>query len=322
MRKSIKAIITIILILFIVGITALLIYFNWILKTPVSSTLSESLFEIKGGESALLVGQRLRERGFIRSEWAFYAHTKFKDGNLVKGVYEFSPSMTILEIFQVISSGETKVIKVTIPEGYRAEQTAQVLESKNLVKYNDFLAEAKKYEGKLFPDTYYFTPDDDAKKIVAEMLKDFEQRTAGLNVSSEDLVIASIVEREAVKDEERPLIAGIYKNRIKRSMKLEADPTVQYGKDTNRVAEEGDPLNYKFWQPITSKDYLSVKSPYNTYLISSLPPGPICNPGIKSIEATLNYSEHDYLYFFQANGNIYPSKTGNEHEASKKKYLY
>jgi UPF0755 protein len=137
------------------------------------------------------------------------------------------------------------------------------------------------------------------------------------------LIIASIVEREAIKDEERPLIAGIYKNRIARGMKLEADPTVQYGKDNieliNLTSEEK--LEYKFWKPITLAEYQSVDSPYNTYLIPSLPPAPICNPGLKSIEGTINYQKHNYVYFLQHDGQIYPSETLKQHNQYRKDIL-
>ncbi len=324
MRKAIKATITLFLILLILGVAGFLFYLNWIIHLPVQKDSNEyKIFEVKKGESTLQISERLKNKNLITSDWVFLINSKIKAKPLVTGYYNLSPSMTMLDIFNKISSGDTNIVKVTIPEGYRTEQIAKVLDEKKVVDYEGFLSSAKKYEGKLFPDTYFFPTGTEVSDVVKMMTDNFSERTKDLEVSSEDLIIASIVEREAVKDEERPLIAGIYKNRLAIKMKLEADPTVQYGKDNLEIKnlDSAAKKEYKFWQPITSADYKTVDSSYNTYLISGLPPMPICNPGIKSIEGTLNYSKHKYLYFLQNDGKIYPSETFEGHNKNRRDIL-
>jgi UPF0755 protein len=231
--------------------------------------------------------------------------------------------MSITQIFDMISSGETTVSKITIPEGYRVEQIAQVLADKKLVSYSDFVKAANPYEGKLFPDTYYFTLKDSATDIVTAMTTDYENRTSGMTVTSEDLTIASIVEREADNQTERPIVAGIYKNRLLSGMKMESDPTVEFAKDNINLENLtlSDQQNYKFWRAITNADYKAATDPYNTYITAGLPPGPICNPGIASIDATLNSTPSNYLYFIIANGQVYGASTYAEHKANVAKYL-
>ena len=315
-KRSIRAVLALLLIFFITAVAAFLFYFDWTLKTPIQKGIApKKLFEVKAGEGTFLVGNTLAERNLIKSDWAFYLDAKVKNKSLQPGVYELSADMSMLSIIDIISSGKTKIVKITIPEGYRAEQIGQVLANNNLASYAEFVEAGKPYEGKLFPDTYYFSPDYGVKKIIEKMLDDYNARRAGLDVLKENLIIASIVEREAINDTERPIIAGIYENRLKIGMKLEADPTVQYGRDNAEIAllTAAEKLTYKYWKPITAKDYHTIDSVYNAYEIAGLPAGPICNPGIASIAASINYQKNDYLYFLQSDGNIYPAKTLKEH---------
>lgn len=318
LRRGIKICLTLFLIAFILAVVGFLLYLDWMLKTPIGGS-TKKYFEVKKGESSFIIASNLKNKGLIRSDWIFFINNKIKGGDLLTGVYEISPGMSIKEIFAILTSGQTKIVRVTIPEGYRTEQIGQLLEEKKLGSYEEFVTKAKQYEGELFPDTYYFSPENGVDLIIEAMKENFAERTQDLKVSKEDLIIASIVEREAIKDEERPLIAGIYKNRIQKGMKLEADPTVQYGKDNEKIESLSlsEKINYHFWQKITLKEYKTVDSPYNTYLISSLPPGPICNPGIKSIRATINFDKHNYIYFLQNDGKIYPSETEAEHNQNR-----
>jgi UPF0755 protein len=121
------------------------------------------------------------------------------------------------------------------------------------------------------------------------------------------LVVASIVEREAADDADRPQIAAVYENRLKQNMPMDADPTIQYALGS--------------WDPITASDYQSVQSPYNTYLHTGLPPGPISNPGLKSIQAAITPANTTYLYFFSAKGQLYLSNTYQEQLAKIAEYL-
>jgi len=321
-KKIIRNIIICLFIAFIIGVGGFLFYYKWALKTPVSNDKKVMLFEVKKGDSCIEVSHRLYNKKLIRSDWIFLLNAKMKEGSLMPGVYDLSPSMNVLDIYSKITTGQTKIVKVTIPEGYRREQIAQELADKEIISLDNFLTASKDLEGQLFPDTYYLSLDNTAEEIIKMMTENYSAQIEGSTVSTEDLIIASVVEREAVKDEERPIIAGIYKNRMKKNMKLEADPTVQYGKDSSKYSlSSTDKINFKFWQPITKTDYTSVASNFNTYKISGLPPAPICNPGIKSIRATLNPATHDYLYFFQANGEIYLSKTFLEHTQKIGLYL-
>lgn len=327
-KKPVKKIIQTILIIFfialVLAIAGFLFFLKWSLSTPLNNNGTKVLFEVKEGESGLQVGQHLLSRNLIRYDWVFYLNVRFKETTLLPGVYDLSSNMSVIEICDQIASGKTKVVKITIPEGYRREQIGQKLESNGLITLNQFLSKTIDLEGHLFPDTYYFSPDNTVDEIVTEMTKNYDDRTDGMvKPTKEDLVIASIVEREAVKDEERPVIAGVYKNRIRLGMKLEADPTVQYGKDSNNfsIATSEAKKEFKFWSPITSADYTGVASNYNTYKISALPPAPICSPGIASIKATQYFTAHDYLYFFQHGGEIYLSKTFAEHQRKVNQYL-
>lgn len=244
---------------------------------------------------------------------------KLKTTKIKAGSYEIPSGTTLINVYEIIASGKIKEIKITIPEGYRVEQIGQVLVDHKLVSYADFVTAAKPYEGKLFPDTYYFEPNAGVETIVSKMLEDYDARTAGMGLTLDNLILASIVEREAMKDSERALIAGIYTHRLAIGMKLQADPTVQYGKDTNAIKKmtTDQAAKFDFWGAIGTKDYLTVDSAYNTYIIPALPPGPICNPGLKSIEAAINYEKTDYLYFLQHDGQIYPSKTEAEHNQKR-----
>jgi UPF0755 protein len=229
----------------------------------------------------------------------------------------------MIDIFDVVSNGKTKVAKFTVPEGYRVEQTGQLLEEKKLGSYEDFVLKAKKYEGQLFPDTYYISPDYTTEEIVETMHKNYLDKIANLTLSSEDLIIASIVEREADKEEQRPIIAGIYKNRLEAGMKLQSDPTVQYGKDDQNVkfTSLSERLNYPYWRAVVNADFTSVDSVYNTYQVEGLPPGPICSPGIAAINATIDYTKSDYLFFIVVDSKIYTAKTYAEHKINVAKYM-
>ena len=318
-----KKVLTIILIVFIVGVASFLIYFGFLVKTKTGNDSTKKVYEVKERTSTLAIANDLEEKNLVKSSWAFYIYAKLKEKPLQTGSYLISKNMTIEDIVKKISDGKTAVQKLTIPEGYRAEQIAQVLDEKKFAKYADFLAVAKNSEGKIFPDTYYITTESSAKDILDMMLTDYDERIAGINVKSDDLVLASIVEREAKNDSERAAIAGVYKNRLKKNMKLEADPTVLYANDSELLSTgRFDYKTYQFWQPVAFSEYLKIDSPYNTYVYAGLPPTAICNPGLKSIEAALNPENNDYLYFFHDKaGKIYFSETVQEHDQKKALYL-
>jgi len=213
---------------------------------------------------------------------------------------------------------------VTIPEGWRLEQVGAKLAASKIVDYSSFLNEASSYEGKLFPDTYFFEPEMTATAIVKMMSDNFYKRTDGLNLSNDDLIIASIVEREAANDSDRALIAGIYKNRVKIGMKLQSDPTVEYGRDTNNLTKLSvdKQREYSFWKSAKTSEFTSVVSDYNTYQVKGLPAGPICNPGLASIKATLSPVSTSYYFFlYGTDGKIHPATNSTEHQKNIFNYM-
>ena len=319
----IKKILTVFLIVFILGVGSFLVYFGFLVKAKAGTSSIKQVFEVKDQTTTLEIAKNLQAKEFVKSDWAFYVYAKLKEKTLKPGAYLLSQDMTTEQIVNKISDGKTAVRKVTIPEGWRSEQIAQYLSNNNYAKYDDFVALAKTYEGQIFPDTYYITVDSGAKEILNMMLEDYKLRTAEIAPTADDLVLASIIEREAKNDTDRTAIAGVYKNRLKIDIKLEADPTVLYAHDTKQISNgRFDAKTYDFWQPIVFADYLKETSPYNTYINEGLPPAPICNPGLKSIEAAQNPDKSNYLYFFHdSTGKIYLSETAAEHDRKKALYL-
>ena len=251
----------------------------------------------------------LYENDIIRNENLFILATMILnlENKLYPGTYTFKNNLNNYDVLKIISSGEeTSIIKVTIREGLTIKQIASLLKNKYNMDSSKFvnLATDEKYikntlklnvnnlEGYLFPNTYIFyeKPDEDdlIRLMVSELKKIFTDslveviHSKKLNIHKV-LTMASIVEGEAKIDDERSIIAGVYYNRLKKGMLLEADPTVQYS-----ISDGPRRLFYK--------DYKTI-SPYNTYLHPGLPPGPVNNPGKKSIMAAINPSKHSFLYF-------------------------
>jgi UPF0755 protein len=264
--------------------------------------------------------------------------------------------MTLVQIVDVLLRAESASVAVTIPEGWRVEQIADYLGTTGIFKTDPaasaaYLQQATtsdlrglnpaKYpflqgrpagvslEGYLFPDTYALPAEKpNAADLLQRQLDNFANRVpplyqqaiaAGSTTLSlyEVLSLASIVEREAVVPEERPVIAGVYLNRLATNMNLDADPTVQYALGYQKE-------NQQWWKtPIFLEEYSRVQSPYNTYLHPGLPPGPICNPGLSSIQAVLKPSQHDYLYFValpDGSGRHVFAKTFEEQQVNVQKY--
>jgi len=264
-------------------------------------------FTVKSGQSTREIAKNLQDQGFIRSSTWFLIYAKLHRGYIRGGVYRLSAAENTSKIWHDLSEASPSEYEITIPEGYRATQIDALLASKGIITAGEFTRIATSDEGYLFPDTYRFLPKSDPSEIRDEILSNFNKKTAAMNLSRQEVIIASIVEREAKFDEDRPKIARVYLNRLAAGMKLEADPTVQYAKGS--------------WDPIKLSDYQNVNSSYNTYLHTGLPPGPICNPGLKSLEAALFPDSNDYLYFFhKADGHAVYSKTLEEHQENLKNY--
>ncbi|MEI6498571.1 MAG: endolytic transglycosylase MltG [bacterium] len=294
------------------------------LNAPNSNITDYKIVEITERQSTEAISAMLFDKKIIQNQWIFLIGTKLNSRPIHFGYYQISPDISTAEVINILTLGQTKVEKVTIPEGYRIEQIAKILDKKNIVKYEDFVKSARGQEGKLFPDTYFFTYNMMSDKVVAAMRNDYANRTKDLTVDDETLIIASIVEREAISDTDRAMIAGIYKNRLKIGMKLQSDPTVEYARDTNNLSKLSieEQREYSYWRSAKTTEFTSVISKFNTYQVAGLPAGSICNPGIASIKATISPTKSDYYYFlYGKDGKFYPAKSLIEHQANVQRYL-
>lgn len=295
---------------------------------------------IERGDNALVAGEKLSKAGVITGKY-YLAYYLWKNGqlhNLVAGVYEFSVGLKIPEVSRIITGGETAPtsVPVTIPEGWTSKQIAARLDA-NGFSGSDFLAvvnepsqelkdkyaflkeipKGKSLEGYLFPDTYYFAKDASADDIVEKMLKNFDIKISDkmlAEISSQKkslfdvIIMASIVEGEVASDADRKIVAGLFWNRLAAGQALGSDATLEFvlggNKRQHSIAET------------------KIDSPYNTYRFKGLPPGPVSNPGISAIEATIYPAQTDYNYFLSdpKTGETIFAKTFEQHIANKAKY--
>lgn len=264
---------------------------------------------------------KLKEQGYIKSEWAFNFVLKRKgwQGKIEPGGYIVSKGMNAWQLADALINNPYQKW-VVIPEGLRKEEVADIIQEKldwtEAVK-EEFVAEGR--EGYLFPDTYLLNLDYTGQDAAKRMESQFNEKTADLfkaakenNIRSDTLIVlASIVQREAANEQEMPLIAGVIWNRWLKDMKFEIDATVQYAL--------GEPDNW--WPKIKPGDY-KTDSPYNTYLHKGRPPAPICNPGLAAISAVIHSEETGYFYYLHdSQGQIHPAKTYEEHLQNIEKYL-
>jgi UPF0755 protein len=277
------------------------------------------------------IARILQDAGIIRNTWAFLtlAYLQGSLKRLQSGEYEFSRSMSLLEILQKLEAGRVVTHQVTIPEGFTAQDIAKLLASERLVDPDRFgtlvhdpaLAarlevEAGSLEGYLFPDTYRLTRGMGEEEIIRIMVarfhqaipRDLRQQAALLGMSSLAVVtLASLIEKEARLNSERVLVSAVFHNRLRRGMPLQSDPTAVY----MMPRKEGR---------ITAED-LQRKHPYNTYFVPGLPPGPIANPGLASLEAALHPAPVGFLYFVAKNdGSHFFSKTLDQHQRAVRLY--
>lgn len=260
------------------------------------------IFEVQRGQNASDIGEALEAQGVINSALVFNIALKYVDNDvfLKAGEYELEPAMSTREVIEALQSGRIIQYQITIPECVTSFEVMNMLN--NIEGLTGSIAHPPE-EGSIYPNTYNYIKGEDRVVVLERMQKDMDmileaawrlKKGENLPFASprEALILASIVEKEAGKPEERPKVAGLFMNRLKQNMRLQSDPTVIYGVVDGRPETGGiGPLGRR----ILKKD-LEFDSPYNTYLYGGLPPGPICNPGKASIEAVLNPEIHEYIY--------------------------
>lgn len=265
---------------------------------PVSNNGSTVEFEIKKGESVKSIAARLESSHLIRSPLFFRLIVRQNKLIVQAGIYQLSPSLPPNILAQTLTRGLAVDKKLTIPEGYRREQIAE-LTGLELVTP----------DGRLFPDTYFIKEGITAKELVDLMQANFAKKVG--EIDNQTLILASLVERETRGDEEKPIVAGILKKRLAAGWALELDATVQYF-----MGKPGA------WWPNTTLLDRKLASPYNTYLHTGLPPAPIGNPGLASINAVRNSQDSPYwFYLHDKSGNIHYGATLAEHNQNIAKYI-
>ena len=300
---------------------------GWTLTQPASSKGEPVLVRIKTGTPAKIIAEDLEKQNLIKNALVFRVATKLQglDNSLQAGEYSISPAMPIQQMLIMMSQGQTAYQQFTVPEGYTVDQIAELLAEKQLANPTKFKALAKNFapfpymtanpntkysvEGFMFPDTYRLARGTSEEELLSMMVKQFDakmtpanrQRAAELGLSIREVIImASLIEKEAKLNEEQPIIAGVFANRIKQNMPLQSCATIQYI------------LGYPKAE-LTIQD-TQIASPYNTYQNMGLPPGPIANPGTAAINAVLFADKTDYLYFVaDKQGKHHFSNTYEEH---------
>lgn len=317
--------------LFLAFSVVLMGWYLLLLYLPAGSSAKVYGLTVPKGVGFAAVARELQQAGVIRSSLhlRLVARLRGQDRKMQAGDYRISRAMLPAQILEKLACGQTDACKFTLPEGYSIYQAAELLQKQGVFDRTAFLAactdqsllrelgiSSRTVEGHLFPGTYQVGFQMNEAGLVTEMVREFRSRTeklrplfnaAGMRLG-QAVTLASIVEREAVSSEEKPLIASVFLNRLRIGMPLQSDPTAIYG---IRV----------FGGTVTKQD-LQHASPYNTYKIKGLPPGPIGNPGLDALQAVLQPAKTDYLYFVaRKDGTHQFSRTLAEHNQGVNRFL-
>ena len=280
-------------------------------------------FTISQGETVRQVADRLEKEGLIRSTVAFFLKARFTPlgQNIQAGDFVLSPSMDLSTIAESLQHGTTDV-RITIPEGWRNEEIAMKISREFGLPESEFLKVAK--EGYMFPDTYRIPKETTAGEIGSMFLSNFDKKVKTLDLAKMEekeltldslIKIASLVEREAKLNEDRPMVASVILNRLDLGMKLDIDATVQY-------ALGFQPAQKNWWKKNLTLADLEIDSPYNTYIIAGLPPTAIANPGLAAINAVLETPDTAYLYYIaDSSGKSHFAADLESHQRNIAKYL-
>ncbi len=312
--------------LFAVLLVAVKIYYSaifWRYSGP------DVFFTVNPAENFSSINGRLSKEGLISSARLFHRYSQYKKvmTKFKSGTYKIKQNSNLLEVFNTLINEKNYATYFTIPEGKNMYEIAKMLEAESITNYDDVIGLCKDrdfvaslgikgetLEGYLYPDTYDFSANLKADYVLKTMVKEFKKKTTNIkfsygNLSKEEIItLASMVEKETGDKSERPMIAGVFHNRLAINMRLQSDPTTIYG------------MFETYKGNITRKDLLTP-SDYNTYTIKALPKGPIANPGLASINAVINPAQHKYLYFVSQNdGRHIFSENYGDHQAAVNKW--
>ena len=300
-------------------------------EKPAGGDSTTSVFTIRRGQDFATTTRLLNESGLIKDPFKYRVLARLKgyDKRVQAGEYMLSASMSPIQILEKLVSGKVRLHRITIPEGHNLKQIADLVEASGFVSRDIFYTaatnaelvkrqgiDANTFEGYLFPDTYHFPRAVSAEEIIATMLQRLRQifvpewKSQAENIGftiHQTLTLASIIEKETGAAFERPLISSVFHNRLKKGMRLETDPTVIYG--------------LKDFDGNLTRKHLRTRTPYNTYKINGLPPGPIASPGAESIKAALFPADTKYLFFVSKKDTTHHfSATFAEHNRAVRKY--
>ena len=285
-----------------------IIYAAYSILRPYRGYAGELFVDIRRGADTLEISSQLEQAGVLRSEWPFLVLRFVRPRSVLKaGEYFFNRPLSPLEVYRKIAAGDVFYYSLTVPEGYSMFEIADAVARTGVLTAQQFLTEARRgervagfaagaqtLEGFLFPDTYRLTRHGTAEALVGQMIKRFREVFTELQGAApsparnvlETVVLASLVEKETAVTSERPLVASVFRNRLRIGMPLQCDPTVIYA-----LQSAGR------YDGSIHKEDLSFNSPYNTYGRPGLPPGPIANPGRASLQAALAPADTNFLYF-------------------------
>jgi len=315
----------IIIVLVILAVLAIILIFWWQrgLLPADSSNKTPQIFVVNKGEGVREIANNLKKQGLIKDPVVFFILATKIDGidkQIQAGDFRLNPSMNAQEVASNLTHG-TLDIWVTITEGLRADEIADILKAK-IPSYNEsWRKELDQNEGYLFPDTYLIPRDADINLVISLFKNNFAKKFASVKNSktstlsdADTIIVASIIEREAAFNEDRPIVASVIVNRLNLGMALGIDPTIMYA-----LGYQADTKSW--WKKDLTVDDLAINSPYNTRKVVGLPPTPISNPGLSAIRAALNPASTNYLYYYSdSKGHLHFASTLEGHNANIKKY--
>lgn len=288
-----------------------------------SYTGPDKTFTVRSGDTFGKINQRLHNEGLISDKRMFHYYAKYKNvlTKFRAGSFTITTGSNMTQVLDTLVNGQPNLTSITIPEGKNMYEIAKLFAASGITSEKDFLdavqhpdlisqlsIQASSLEGYLFPETYRFAPETPAKSIVKSMIDLFNAKIKNIDFNHpflnkhQVIILASVVEKETGAKIERPMIAGVFTNRLKKRMRLQSDPTTVYG------------IWSRYAGNIRKADLLEL-TPYNTYKIPALPVGPISNPSLEAIQAVLDPAQHDYLYFVSKNDGTHVfSKTYQDHE--------